>query len=56
MHWHKNGWLMERDDRNVEGTTLLQAVHAIPPTYPPKNRALRIPVEEIYDAGERLDV
>ena len=50
MGWFK-GWKVERKDGNANGTTLLEALDAILPPSRPTDKALRLPLQDVYKIG-----
>uniref|UniRef100_A0A667X770 Elongation factor 1-alpha n=1 Tax=Myripristis murdjan TaxID=586833 RepID=A0A667X770_9TELE len=50
MNWFK-GWKIERKDGNASGTTLLEALDAILPPTRPTEKALRLPLQDVYKIG-----
>ena len=50
MAWFK-GWKVERKDGNASGTTLLEALDAILPPSRPTDKALRLPLQDVYKIG-----
>lgn len=54
MNWFK-GWKIERKDSNTSGTTLLEALDAIQPPARPTDKALRLPLQDVYKIGGNFD-
>ncbi|XP_060949403.1 elongation factor 1-alpha-like [Limanda limanda] len=50
MGWYK-GWKVERKEGTVSGTTLLEALDAILPPSRPTEKALRLPLQDVYKIG-----
>merc|ERR1712183_291696 len=50
MGWFK-GWKVERKDGNASGTTLLEALDSILPPSRPTDKALRLPLQDVYKIG-----
>jgi len=50
MPWHK-GWAVERKEGNASGKTLLEALDAILPPSRPTDKALRLPLQDVYKIG-----
>jgi len=50
MNWFK-GWGIERKEGNASGKTLLQALDAILPPSRPTEKALRLPLQDVYKIG-----
>merc|ERR1712240_61520 len=50
MNWHK-GWSVERKEGNASGKTMIQALDAILPPTRPVNKALRLPLQDVYKIG-----
>jgi len=50
MGWFK-GWAVERPDGNAKGVTLLEALDAILPPKRPTDKALRLPLQDVYKIG-----
>jgi len=50
MTWHK-GWAIERKEGNSSGKTLLEALDAIIPPQRPTDKALRLPLQDVYKIG-----
>jgi len=50
MPWFK-GWAVERKEGNASGKTLLQALDAILPPTRPTEKALRLPLQDVYKIG-----
>jgi len=50
MGWFK-GWAIERKEGNAKGTTLLEALDAILPPSRPTEKALRLPLQDVYKIG-----
>lgn len=50
MSWFK-GWKVERKEGNANGTTLLEALDAILPPSRPTDKALRLPLQDVYKIG-----
>ena len=53
MPWFK-GWSIERKEGNASGKTLLNALDAILPPERPINKALRLPLQDVYKIGGKL--
>jgi len=50
MPWYK-GWSIERKEGNASGKTLLNALDAILPPSRPVDKALRLPLQDVYKIG-----
>ncbi|XP_063956458.1 elongation factor 1-alpha-like [Lytechinus pictus] len=50
MKWFK-GWAVERKDNNATGTTLFEALDSILPPKRPTDKALRLPLQDVYKIG-----
>jgi len=50
MSWYK-GWKVELKSGNKEGKTLLEALDAIVPPSRPSDKALRLPLQDVYKIG-----
>jgi len=50
MGWYK-GWSVERKEGNASGKTLLEALDAILPPARPTDKALRLPLQDVYKIG-----
>jgi len=50
MPWFK-GWAIERKEGNASGKTLLNALDAILPPSRPTEKALRLPLQDVYKIG-----
>merc|ERR1712121_588252 len=50
MAWYK-GWSVERKEGNAAGFTLLQALDSINPPKRPTDKALRLPLQDVYKIG-----
>lgn len=50
MSWFK-GWKINRKDGSASGTTLLEALDAIQPPTRPTDKALRLPLQDVYKIG-----
>ena len=50
MPWFK-GWKVERKEGNAEGKTLIEALDAILPPSRPTDKALRLPLQDVYKIG-----
>lgn len=50
MTWFK-GWKITRKEGNASGTTLLEALDAIQPPTRPTDKALRLPLQDVYKIG-----
>jgi len=50
MGWFK-GWAIERKEGNAKGNTLLNALDAILPPTRPTDKALRLPLQDVYKIG-----
>jgi len=50
MSWFK-GWEIERKEGNAKGTTLFQAMDSILPPTRPTDKALRLPLQDVYKIG-----
>jgi len=50
MPWFK-GWSVERKEGNASGKTLLEALDAIVPPSRPTDKALRLPLQDVYKIG-----
>jgi len=50
MGWFK-GWAVERKEGNAKGVTLLEALDAILPPSRPTDKALRLPLQDVYKIG-----
>ncbi|CAB1443054.1 unnamed protein product, partial [Pleuronectes platessa] len=47
----KKGWKVERKEGNGSGTTLLEALDSILPPSRPTDKALRLPLQDVYKIG-----
>lgn len=50
MPWFK-GWTVERKEGKVEGKCLIEALDAILPPSRPTDKALRLPLQDVYKIG-----
>jgi len=50
MPWYK-GWAIERKEGNASGKTLLNALDSILPPSRPKDKPLRLPLQDVYKIG-----
>jgi len=50
MPWYK-GWKIERKENNASGKTLFEALDAILPPTRPVDKALRLPLQDVYKIG-----
>jgi len=50
MTWYK-GWNVERKEGKAEGKTLLEALDSILPPSRPTDKALRLPLQDVYKIG-----
>ena len=50
MTWYK-GWSVERKEGNAKGMTLLEALDSISPPNRPTDKALRLPLQDVYKIG-----
>merc|ERR1719228_1959591 len=50
MPWYK-GWAVERKEGNASGKTLIQALDGILPPKRPTDKALRLPLQDVYKIG-----
>merc|ERR1719239_1688677 len=50
MSWYK-GWAIERKEGNASGKTLINALDAILPPKRPTDKALRLPLQDVYKIG-----
>merc|ERR1712200_356138 len=50
MSWYK-GWAIERKEGNASGKTLINALDAILPPTRPTDKALRLPLQDVYKIG-----
>jgi len=50
MKWFK-GWNVERKEGNASGTTLFEALDSILPPKRPTDKALRLPLQDVYKIG-----
>jgi len=50
MGWYK-GWTVERKEGNMSGKTLLEALDSILPPARPTDKALRLPLQDVYKIG-----
>ncbi len=50
MPWYK-GWTVERKEGTKVGTTLLDGIDAIQPPTRPTDKALRLPLQDVYKIG-----
>merc|ERR1712241_1206214 len=50
MKWYK-GWSVERKEGNASGQTLINALDAILPPTRPTDKALRLPLQDVYKIG-----
>ena len=53
MTWFK-GWKVERKEGGATGTTLLEALDSILPPSRPTDKALRLPLQDVYKIGGTL--
>jgi len=53
MPWYK-GWSIERKEGNASGKTLLEALDTILPPSRPTEKALRLPLQDVYKIGGKL--
>lgn len=53
MSWYK-GYKIERKEGNATGKTLYQALDAILPPQRPTDKALRLPLQDVYKIGGKL--
>ncbi len=52
MSWYK-GWSITRKEGNASGKTLFEALDAILPPKRPTDKALRLPLQDVYKIGGR---
>merc|ERR1712183_813107 len=50
MSWYK-GWAVERKEGNASGKTLVEALDCILPPQRPTDKALRLPLQDVYKIG-----
>lgn len=50
MPWFK-GWAVERKEGKAEGKCLIEALDAILPPSRPTDKALRLPLQDVYKIG-----
>jgi elongation factor 1-alpha len=50
MSWYK-GWSVERKEGNASGMTLFQALDSVLPPSRPTDKALRLPLQDVYKIG-----
>jgi len=50
MSWYK-GWAIERKEGNAKGQTLFEALDSILPPQRPTEKALRLPLQDVYKIG-----
>lgn len=50
MTWHKE-WKIERKEGNASGKTLFAALDSIMPPKRPTEKALRLPLQDVYKIG-----
>merc|ERR1711936_1311112 len=50
MDWYK-GWAVEGKDKKVSGKTLIEALDLITPPKRPTDKALRLPLQDVYKIG-----
>ena len=50
MGWFK-GWAVERKEGNASGKTLFEALDSILPPKRPTDKALRLPLQDVYKIG-----
>jgi len=50
MAWYK-GWSVERKEGNASGKTLFEAFDSILPPQRPTDKALRLPLQDVYKIG-----
>lgn len=50
MSWFK-GWKVERKEGGATGVTLLEALDSILPPSRPTDKALRLPLQDVYKIG-----
>lgn len=55
MEWFK-GWSVERKEGNASGKTLLEALDSILPPKRPTDLPLRLPLQDVYKIGGKLNV
>lgn len=55
MDWFK-GWAIERKEGNASGKTLLEALDSILPPKRPTDLPLRLPLQDVYKIGGKLNV
>uniref|UniRef100_A0A8C9CMV6 Eukaryotic translation elongation factor 1 alpha 1 n=1 Tax=Phocoena sinus TaxID=42100 RepID=A0A8C9CMV6_PHOSS len=55
MPWFK-GWKVTRKDGNASGTTLLEALDCILPPTRPTDKPLRLPLQDVYKIGGKLNI
>lgn len=55
MEWFK-GWAIERKEGNASGKTLLEALDSILPPKRPTDLPLRLPLQDVYKIGGKLNV
>lgn len=55
MDWFK-GWSIERKEGNASGKTLLEALDSILPPKRPTDLPLRLPLQDVYKIGGKLNV
>ena len=55
MGWWK-GWEIERKEGNAKGMTLFEALDAILPPERPTSKPLRLPLQDVYKIGGKLQV
>ena len=55
MSWYK-GWTTKTKDKSGSGKTLLEALDNIQPPTRPTEKALRLPLQDVYKiGGEQMD-
>merc|ERR1719194_265331 len=50
MSWYK-GWKVERKEGNASGPTLLEMLDSVEPPKRPTDKALRLPLQDVYKIG-----
>ena len=50
MSWYK-GWAVERKEGKANGMTLLEALDSVIPPTRPTDKALRLPLQDVYKIG-----
>ena len=54
MPWYKGWERIEGKDKKVSGKTLIEALDLITPPKRPTDKALRLPLQDVYKIGGKL--